>query len=175
MSFSFWNCKRNIALINLCLCLLFQILLWLEFQSSSPICLLCCYVCKSRVEEEYGILTKSGMMFLLRQFHFQFKSANISTILTSKLTICLYVWRLVSWLLLGIYISWVESSVHKQISLNCVFFLRREKWYICLRNCCDLTFRAESGLNSILEHLHIIEVLMHANATIMFKDYRCSL
>ena len=26
-----------------------------------------------------------------------------------------------------------------------------------------------------LEHLHIIEVLMHANATIMSKDYRCSL
>ena len=41
--------------------------------------------------------------------------------------------------------------------------------------CCDLTFRAESGVIPILEHLHIIKVLMHANATIMFKDYRCSL
>ena len=38
-----------------------------------------------------------------------------------------------------------------------------------------LTFRVESGLSLILEHLHIIEVLMHANATIMFKDNRCSL
>ena len=39
-----------------------------------------------------------------RCFYFQFKSVNISTILTSKLKICVYVWRLDSWLLLGIYI-----------------------------------------------------------------------
>ena len=45
----------------------------------------------------------------------------------------------------------------------------------CIDGCCDLTFQAESGLISIIEHLHIIEVLMHANATIMFKDYRSSL
>ena len=34
---------------------------------------------------------------------FQFKSVNISTILTSKQK-CVYIWKLVSWLLLGIYI-----------------------------------------------------------------------
>ena len=38
--------------------------------------------------------------------------------------------------------------------------------------CCDLTFRAQ---NTNLEHLYIIKVLMHAYATIMFKDSRCSL
>ena len=41
--------------------------------------------------------------------------------------------------------------------------------------CCDLTFHADSGLILNLEHLYIIDVLTHANATIMFKDYRCSL
>ena len=51
--------------------------------------------------------------------HFQFKSVNISTILTSKLKpVC--IWVLVSWLSLGIYIPWVESSVNKQIHLICV-------------------------------------------------------
>ena len=41
------------------------------------------------VEEEHEILTLyNGQMFSL--FHFQFKSANISTILTSKLNICVY-------------------------------------------------------------------------------------
>ena len=44
-------------------------------------------------------------MFSLPHFHFRFKSVNISTILTSKLKMSLYVWRLVSWLSLGIYIS----------------------------------------------------------------------
>ena len=41
--------------------------------------------------------------------------------------------------------------------------------------CCHLTFLADSRQIPILEHSHIIEVLVHANATIMFKDYRCSL
>ena len=46
------------------------------------------------VEEEHGILTKNGRMFSLLHFHFQFKSANISTILTSKLETCvLLYWR----------------------------------------------------------------------------------
>ena len=36
------------------------------------------------VEEEHGILTFNGQMFSLPHFHFQFKSVNISTILTSK-------------------------------------------------------------------------------------------
>ena len=41
--------------------------------------------------------------------------------------------------------------------------------------CCDMTFWADSRQIPILEHLDIIKVLMHANATIMFIDYRCSL
>ena len=57
------------------------------------------------VEEEHGILTYNGWMFLLPHFHFQFKSINISTILTSKLITWVYVWSLDSWLSLGIYIS----------------------------------------------------------------------
>ena len=36
--------------------------------------------------------------------------------------------------------------------------------------CCDLTFRAFRAQNTNLEHLYIIEVLMHTYATIMFKD-----
>ena len=43
----------------------------------------------------------TGWMFSLT--HFQYKSINISTILTSKLKPCLYIWKFVSWLLLGIY------------------------------------------------------------------------
>ena len=50
---------------------------------------------------------------------------------------------------------------------------------LCLQllfgHCCDLTFQADSRQIPILEHLHIIKVLMQPNATIMFKDYRCSL
>ena len=42
-------------------------------------------------------------------------------------------------------------------------------------HCCDLTFRAFRALIPNLEHLYIIEVLMHANAAIMFKDCTCSL
>ena len=57
--------------------------------------------------EELGILTYNGQMFSLPHFHFLFKYANISTILTSKLKTC------------------VESSVNKQIRLNCVLFLHR--------------------------------------------------
>ena len=34
--------------------------------------------------------------------------------------VCVYIWRFVSWLSLVTYISWVESSVNKQIRLNCV-------------------------------------------------------
>ena len=42
------------------------------------------------VEEEHGILTfYNGRMFSLP--HFQFKSVNISTILTSKLKMCVYI------------------------------------------------------------------------------------
>ena len=37
------------------------------------------------MEEEHGILTYNGRMFSLPHFHFQFKSVNIFTILTSKL------------------------------------------------------------------------------------------
>ena len=44
-----------------------------------------------------------------------------------------------------------------------------------LTYCCDLTFRAELGVIPIFEHLHVIEVLVHANAAIMFKDCKCSL
>ena len=77
------------------------------------------------VEEEHGILTKNSQMFSLPHFYFKFESVNISTILTSKLKMCVHLWRIVSWLLLGIYISWVESSVNKQICLNYVLFLHR--------------------------------------------------
>ena len=44
-----------------------------------------------------------------------------------------------------------------------------------IHHCCDLTFRAFRAQNTNLEHLYIIEVLMHVYATIMFKDSRCSL
>ena len=54
------------------------------------------------VEEEHGILTfYNGCIFSLS--HFQFKSVYVSTILTSKLKKCVYIWRLLSWLWLGIY------------------------------------------------------------------------
>ena len=68
-------------------------------------------------------LTENGRMFSLPHFHFQFKSVNIPSILTSKLKTCVYIRRLISWLLLGIYISWVESSINKQLRLNLVLFL----------------------------------------------------
>ena len=71
------------------------------------------------VEEEHEILIfYNGQMFSL--LHFQFNSINI---FTSKLKICVHVWSLVSWLLLGINISSVESSLNKQICLNFVPFL----------------------------------------------------
>ena len=38
--------------------------------------------------EAHGILTKNGQMFSLPHFHFKFKPFNISTILTSKLIMC---------------------------------------------------------------------------------------
>ena len=57
------------------------------------------------MEEEHGILTYDGRMFSLPHFYFEFKSVNISTILTSKLKMCVHIWRLISWLSLGIYIS----------------------------------------------------------------------
>ena len=47
--------------------------------------------CMHTVEEELGILTYNGPMFSLSRFHFQFKSVNISTILTSKLKMCTYI------------------------------------------------------------------------------------
>ena len=43
------------------------------------------------VEEEHGILTNNGRMFSRPHFHFQFKSVNIFTILTSKLKMCTYI------------------------------------------------------------------------------------
>ena len=70
--------------------------------------------------------TCNGWMFSLPHFYFQYKSVNIAPILTSELKMCVYIWRLVSWLSLGIYISWVESSLHKQICLNCLLFLHRD-------------------------------------------------
>ena len=57
--------------------------------------------------------------------HFQIKSVNISTILISKLKTSVYIGRLVSWLLLELNISLVESSVNKQIRLNYILFLHR--------------------------------------------------
>ena len=39
--------------------------------------------------------------------------------------VCVLVWRLDSWLSLGTYISCVESSVNKQIHLNCVLLTHR--------------------------------------------------
>ena len=73
------------------------------------------------VEEEHGLLTfYNDWLFSLPHFHF--KSINISTILTSKLKMCVYICRLVSWLLFAIYIFCVESSVNKQIYLDCVLF-----------------------------------------------------
>ena len=75
-------------------------------------------------------------VMLFSPTYFQFKSVNISTILTSKLK-RVYIWVLVSWLSLGIYIPWVESSVNKQIHLICVLFLDRtmrrnprKYWYV---------------------------------------------
>ena len=38
---------------------------------------------------------------------------------------------------------------------------------ICIAICCDLTFHAFHVQNTNLEHLYIIEVLMHAYATII--------
>ena len=73
-------------------------------------------------------------MFSLSHFHFEFKSVNISTILTSKLKTCTYVWKLVFWLLPGTYISCGESSVNKQIRLNRVLFLHRDKGKWRIRN-----------------------------------------
>ena len=71
----------------------------------------------------HDILAYNGRKFPLPHFHFQYKSVNISTILTSKLRMCVYVWRLDSWLSFRIYISWVEFSVNKQVHLNCLLFL----------------------------------------------------
>ena len=76
------------------------------------------------MEEEHGILTYNGRMFSLPHFHFQFKSINISTILTSKLKcVCTFVDLILGYHLE--YISWVESSVNKQICLNFVLILHR--------------------------------------------------
>ena len=85
-------------------------------------------------EEEHGILTDNGTKFSLPNFHFQFKSVNISTILSSKLKMCLYVWRLDSWLSLGIDISWVESGINKQICLNFVLFVYSSYRTISIKN-----------------------------------------
>ena len=78
-----------------------------------------------KVEEEQGILAKNGQMFSLPHFHFQFKCVNILSILTSKLKMGVYIWTLVSWVSLGICVTWMETSVNKQIRQNCVLFLHR--------------------------------------------------
>ena len=56
------------------------------------------------MEEEHGILTYNDWVFSGPNFLFQFKSVNIATILTSILKMCVHVWRLDSWLSLGLYI-----------------------------------------------------------------------
>ena len=56
------------------------------------------------VEEEQGILTFCND-WMCSLPHFQFKSINITPILTSELKTCVYSWRLVSLLLLRICIS----------------------------------------------------------------------
>ena len=38
---------------------------------------------------------------------------------------CVYIWRLISWLSLGTYIFWVESNVNKQICLTYLLFPHR--------------------------------------------------
>ena len=79
----------------------------------------------STVEEEHRILTFCNGHRMLSLPHCQFKSVNIATILASGAKMCLCVWWLDSWPSVGIYISWVESSVNKQIRLNCVLFFHR--------------------------------------------------
>ena len=64
----------------------------------------------------------------------------------------------------------IGVSIVKHVELSKVDSLK-----IRHGQCCDLTFRAELGVIPILEYLHIIKVLIHANASIMFKDYRCLL
>ena len=120
--------KRNLSLTLRSLIRYIPLLLWIA-QSAKVYCiddiLLSISIKIITMEEEHGILTKNGWMFSLPHSHFQFKSINISNILASKLKLCVYVWKLVSWLSLGIYFSGVETSVNKEICLNCVFFLHR--------------------------------------------------
>ena len=56
---------------------------------------------RNTMGEKHGILNYNSM-FSLPHFHFQMKSVNISIILTSKLKMCVYIWRLASLLSLGI-------------------------------------------------------------------------
>ena len=52
------------------------------------------------VEEEHGILTYNEWMFSLPPYHFQFKSVNISTILTSELKdvcMCGHLFLAITW------------------------------------------------------------------------------
>ena len=53
-------------------------------------------------------------------------SKNI-TFASQLVEMCVYIWRLVSWLLFRIYISWVESGIPKQIRLICALFLHRDQ------------------------------------------------
>ena len=48
---------------------------------------------------------------------------------------CAYMWKPVSWLSHGVYISWLESSTNEQIHLNCVLFLHRAvvNWHGAIR------------------------------------------
>ena len=62
------------------------------------------------------ILTYNDRMFSLPHFHFQFKSINISTILTSKLKTLAYVWRHHSWISLEcIFLEWNLVQINKSI------------------------------------------------------------
>ena len=74
-----------------------------------------CGVSHRKQASVHKILIKNGRMFSLP--HFNFNHLNFWT------KIFVHVCRLISWLSLGIYISWVECSVNKQISLNCMLFL----------------------------------------------------
>ena len=74
----------------------------------------------------------NGWMFSLP--HFQFQSVNISTILTFKLNKCVYLET--CFLAIAWNTSGMESSVNKQICLNCVLFLHCVivQYVYCLSN-----------------------------------------
>ena len=61
---------------------------------------------------EHRILTYNGRMFSLPLYHCQIESVNVSTILTFKLKMCLYILRRVSWLSLVIF--FLHGFLYKQ-------------------------------------------------------------